>query len=188
MSRKRQEAPGRLELVREFVNTLDLESGEEELAAPRELDRWLRGHDLLEGGAKVGESDVERARTVREALRALLKENNGFDREPGTIETLHDAASRADVELTFDPAGSRLAPGAAGVDGALGRLLTIVHEAEHDGTWKRLKACPWHTCYYAFYDNTKNASGVWCTMEVCGNRAKAKAYRERQARSVHEAH
>jgi len=188
MSRKRQEAPGRLELVRKFVNTLDLEDDEEELGTPKQLDSWLRGHDLLDRGAKVGEGDVERAHEVREALRSLLKENNGFDREAGTIETLHAAADRADIALTFDPEGSTLAPTAPGVDGALGRLLTIVHEAEHDGTWKRLKACPWHTCYYAFYDNTKNASGVWCTMEVCGNRAKAKAYRERQARSVHEAH
>ena len=85
----------------------------------------------------------------------------------------------------FDEAtgASSLEPETPGSDGALGRLLTIVHEAEHEGTWPRLKACPWHTCHWAFYDNTKNASGVWCTMEVCGNRAKAKAYRERQARS-----
>jgi predicted RNA-binding Zn ribbon-like protein len=188
MSHKRQEAPGRLELVREFVNTLDLEDHEEELGNPKQLEAWMRGHELLERGAKVGEGDVEHAQEVREALRALLKANNGFDREPAAIETLHDAADRAAVALTFDPDGSQLAPAAPGVDGALGRLLTIVHEAEHDGTWQRLKACPWHTCYYAFYDNTKNASGVWCTMEVCGNRAKAKAYRERQARSVHQAH
>src|SRR6476659_8963348 len=100
---KRREAPGRLEVVRQFVNTLDLEEDEEEFGSPKQLDAWLRGHDLLDGGAKVGESDVERARAVREALRALLKENNGFDREPGAIEILHDAAGRADVELTFDP-------------------------------------------------------------------------------------
>jgi predicted RNA-binding Zn ribbon-like protein len=51
-----------------------------------------------------------------------------------------------------------------------------------------LKACPWHTCHWAFYDHTKNSGGVWCTMEVCGNRAKVKAYRERQARSAGSTH
>jgi predicted RNA-binding Zn ribbon-like protein len=183
MTHKRQEAPGQLELVREFVNTVDLEGDEEALASPAGLARWLRGHDLIEAGVEVGETDLERAIAVREALRSQLKAHNGSDRDPAAVATLHEAAGRAGIALRFDETGaSRLEPESPGTDGALGRLLTIVHEAEHEGTWPRLKACPWHTCYWAFYDNTKNASGVWCTMEVCGNRAKAKAYRERQAR------
>ena len=183
MTRKRQEAPGTLELVREFVNTADLEGEEEELASPAGLARWLRARDLLESDADVGEKDLQRAIAVREALRAQLKAHNGSDRDPEAVATLHEAANRAGIALTFDEAGaSRLEPRTPGADGAIGRLLTIVHEAEHEGTWARLKACPWHTCQWAFYDNTKNASGVWCTMEVCGNRAKAKAYRERHAR------
>ncbi len=183
MTHKRQEAPGRLELVREFVNTADLEGGDEEFASPAGLARWLQAHDLLEPDAEVGEKDLERAIAAREALRAQLKAHNGSDRDPGAVATLHEAANRAGIGLSFDEAGaSRLEPRTPGADGAIGRLLTIVHEAEHEGTWARLKACPWHTCQWAFYDNTKNASGVWCTMEVCGNRAKAKAYRERHAR------
>jgi predicted RNA-binding Zn ribbon-like protein len=183
MTRKRQEAPGRLELVREYVNTTDLEGGDEQLASPAGLARWLHAHDLLEPGAEVGEKDLERAIAVREALRAQLKAHNGADRDPEAVAALHEAANRAGIALTFDEAGaSSLEPRTPGADGAIGRLLTIVHEAEHEGTWPRLKACPWHTCQWAFYDNTKNASGVWCTMEVCGNRAKAKAYRERHAR------
>jgi len=183
MTHKRQEAPGRLELVREFVNTADLEGGDEELASPAGLARWLQAHDLLESDAEVGEKDLERAIAAREALRAQLKAHNGSDRDPEAVATLHEAANRAGIGLSFDDAGaSRLEPRTPGADGAIGRLLTIVHEAEHEGTWARLKACPWHTCQWAFYDNTKNASGVWCTMEVCGNRAKAKAYRERHAR------
>jgi predicted RNA-binding Zn ribbon-like protein len=183
MTHKRQEAPGTLELVREFVNTADLEQGEEELASRAGLARWLRAHDLLESDADVGEKDLERAIAVREALRAQLKAHNGSERDPEAVATLHEAANRAGIALTFDEAGdSHLEPRTPGADGAIGRLLTIVHEAEQHGTWARLKACPWHSCQWAFYDNTKNASGVWCTMEVCGNRAKAKAYRERHAR------
>jgi predicted RNA-binding Zn ribbon-like protein len=181
MGRKRQEAPGRLELVRQFVNSVDVEDGEEKLTDPGALGAWLREHDLLERGAEVGEEDLRRALAVREALRAQLAANNGQARDPGAVTTLQEAARRAGIGLRFAPDGSRLEPSAGGVDGALGRLLTVVHAAEHDGTWSRLKACPWHTCQWAFYDNTKNHSGVWCTMEVCGNRAKAKAYRERRA-------
>jgi predicted RNA-binding Zn ribbon-like protein len=183
MTRKRQDAPGRLELVRTFVNTLDIEDGVDEITDPAGLKRWLTERELLESGAKVGQEDVRRAREVREALRAQLRANNGGERDEAAVATLHAAARRAGVGLRFEPGGSRLEPEARGVDGALGRLLTIAHAAEHDGTWKRLKACPWDTCHWAFYDHTKNAGGVWCTMEVCGNRAKVKAYRERHARS-----
>jgi predicted RNA-binding Zn ribbon-like protein len=181
MSHKRQEAPGRLELVRQFVNTVDIEDGEETLTDPAALAAWLRESGLAERSAKVGEEELRRAIAVREALRAQLATNNGQERDPAAVATLHEAAGRAGIALRFEPEGSKLEPSATGVDGALGQLLTIVHAAESDGTWARLKACPWHTCRWAFYDNTKNHSGVWCTMEVCGNRAKAKAYRERRA-------
>ena len=49
-----------------------------------------------------------------------------------------------------------------------------------DGTWSRLKACRAGTCRWAFYDHTRNRSGVWCTMDVCGNRTKVRSFRERQ--------
>jgi predicted RNA-binding Zn ribbon-like protein len=50
-----------------------------------------------------------------------------------------------------------------------------------NGTWERLKACALHdTCEWAFYDWSKNRSGTWCDMKVCGNRSKARAYRERK--------
>ena len=60
-----------------------------------------------------------------------------------------------------------------------GRLLGIVARAQADGTWERMKACPWHTCHVAFYDHSRNRSRTWCSMEVCGNRAKAQTYRRR---------
>ena len=43
-----------------------------------------------------------------------------------------------------------------------------------DGTFARLKACREHTCEWAFYDHSRNRSATWCSMEVCGNRAKAR--------------
>jgi predicted RNA-binding Zn ribbon-like protein len=48
-----------------------------------------------------------------------------------------------------------------------------------EGTWERLKVCPAHDCLWAFYDSSRNRSGHWCSMKVCGNRAKARSYRER---------
>ena len=62
-------------------------------------------------------------------------------------------------------------------------IVAIVYEAMVDGTWERLKACPADDCHWAFYDHSKNRSGTWCTMDVCGNRAKVRAYRERRGRA-----
>ena len=80
------------------------------------------------------------------------------------------------------PAGQvALEPGAAGVDGALGRLVAIVATAMADGTWSRLKACQADRCGWAFYDHARNRSRRWCSMAVCGNRTKARSYRRRHA-------
>jgi predicted RNA-binding Zn ribbon-like protein len=182
MSGKRQEAPGELEQVRAFVNTVDIEDGEEQLTDAGALAGWLSAQGLLAEGARARDEDLRRALDVREALRALLLANNGGPPAPAAAAVLEESAERAGLALRFERGErSLLAPRAQGVDGALGRLAAIVHHAMRDGTWRRLKACPWHTCHWAFYDHTKNRSGVWCEMQVCGNRAKARAYRERHA-------
>jgi predicted RNA-binding Zn ribbon-like protein len=62
-------------------------------------------------------------------------------------------------------------------------IVAIVYEAMVDGTWERLKVCPADDCQWAFYDESKNRSGTWCDMAVCGNRAKVRAYRERRIRA-----
>jgi predicted RNA-binding Zn ribbon-like protein len=49
-----------------------------------------------------------------------------------------------------------------------------------DGTWTRLKACRNTACRYVFYDYSKNRSGTWCTMAICGNRLKTRKYRQRR--------
>ena len=115
----------------------------------------------------------------------LLSHNGDRSAPAAAYEALDDAVCRARVRLRFRPreagAAAALEAEASGVDGALGRILTIVHTAIEQGTWRRLKACREHGCEWAFYDHTKNRSGAWCNMGVCGNRAKARAYRERRA-------
>jgi predicted RNA-binding Zn ribbon-like protein len=181
---KQQQAPGDLEIVRTFVNTADLEEGEEQLSTPTALVSWLVAQGLAPVGTQASPEDLRRAVGVREALRGVLLSHNGGDQAaPGTYQALDDAVCRAQVRLRFreDAAAAALESEADGVDGAVGRILTIVHEAIAQGTWSRLKACREPSCEWAFYDHTKNRSGAWCNMGVCGNRAKARAYRERRA-------
>ena len=82
-----------------------------------------------------------------------------------------------------DDGGAELEPCRSGLDAAIGRLAAIVFEARVDGRWARLKACPADDCGWAFYDHSRNRSGTWCTMAVCGNRSKVRAYRRREGAS-----
>jgi predicted RNA-binding Zn ribbon-like protein len=177
-----QQAPGRLDLVREFVNSVDFESGEEDFASPELLRGWLAERDLMSADAEVTEGDVRRAIDVREGLRALLLANNGAELDSGAVERLDRAASRAGLRVFIVPGeGPCLAPDATGVDGALAELLGISARSVADGTWERFKACPRDVCRFAFYDRSKNRSKKWCDMDSCGNVEKARNYRKRHA-------
>ena len=177
-----QTAPGELERVRDFVNTFDVESGADELSSPEALRVWLHGHGLSPGRAAT-RADLVAARRLREAIRALLLENNGLSVRKEAALTLHRTAARAWVSLRFDSGGRvRLESAARGVDAALGRLVAIAASAMADGTWARLKACRADDCHWAFDDHARNHSRHWCSMAVCGNRTKARTYRQRHAR------
>jgi predicted RNA-binding Zn ribbon-like protein len=67
------------------------------------------------------------------------------------------------------------------VDALIAQLIGIILRAQIDGSWERLKICLADTCRWAFFDASKNRRGHWCSMEVCGNRVKNRAYRARQS-------
>lgn len=173
-------ASGPLARVQEFVNTYDVEGGADDLHDAGALRAWFAERGLLAPGEPVTESDLGRAAEVREALRSLLFANNGEPLDGAAVHTLNSASRNARLLVRFDDdGGSHLEPDASGVDGALGRLLSIVFASMEEGTWQRLKACRSDTCMWAYYDHSKNRSKAWCSMAVCGNRAKARTYRER---------
>jgi predicted RNA-binding Zn ribbon-like protein len=174
-------APQPLYLVQRFVNSVDLEDGDDELVDPDALRAWLAERGLMEADEPAGPADLRRALALREGLRAALMANNGMTPDPGKLEGLEAAAGRAGLRLRFGPDGDpRLEPQGGAVDGALAKLLAIVAAAVENGQWERLKACPRDPCFWAFYDRSKNRSGRWCRMEECGNIEKARAFRERK--------
>jgi predicted RNA-binding Zn ribbon-like protein len=175
-----QTAPAELELVREFVNTRDVEDDIDSLSSPAEAVAWLAAHGLDGGERSISEEERGRLVEVREALRALLLANNsGEPVPPAALETLNEQSAEAAVVLHFDPGGAALMTHCGGVDSAIARLLAIVHTSMNDRTWRRLKVCPADDCLWAFYDHSRNRSGTWCEMGKCGNRAKARGFRER---------
>jgi predicted RNA-binding Zn ribbon-like protein len=172
-------AEGSLRLVREFVNTRDIEAGTEALAEPGELSKWLRHNTLLVDDVPVGSVDLEHAVELREAVRELLSGEPVASRAAAGV--LSAAARRSRLRPEFTPSGGvRLVPAGGGADRALGALLVVITEAMADGRWRRLKVCRNDACRWAFFDASRAGAGKWCSMAVCGNRSKAAAWRARQ--------
>jgi predicted RNA-binding Zn ribbon-like protein len=168
------------DLIIDFVNTVDLRPYEEGLTTPAQLADWLVEHGLLAGRERATRADLDEALSVREALRDLLAAQNGLETDvAAATAVLDEAAGRARLTLRFSTGEATLEPAAAGVRGAIGRLLAEVSAGMADGTWSRMKACRADDCRWAFLDTAKNKSRAWCSMKSCGNRAKANAYRAR---------
>jgi predicted RNA-binding Zn ribbon-like protein len=94
------------------------------------------------------------------------------------MTTLDEATAIAGLVPRFGAEG--LVPTADGVRGAVGHVLAVAFLADLDGSWERFRECGSPDCRAVFYDRSKNRSGRWCTMAECGNRAKVRAYRERE--------
>lgn len=171
-------APGSLELVRLFENTLSLPDGPDELDTVEHAAAWCRRHGLP---AVAGNAELHRLRDFREALRDVLFANNGEGRSRDAWEGLRSFVAPARLMLAIESEGRlALRPSDPDCDGAIASLLARVHDALLEGTWPRLRACRKATCRYAYYDRTKNASRAWCSMATCGNQAKAQRRRHRE--------
>jgi predicted RNA-binding Zn ribbon-like protein len=171
-------APPPLRLVQAFVNTVDLEHGREWLGDSRALAAWARENGLVPRGTVFTQAELRAALELREAFRALLAANRDRGSDQAALEALADAADRARLTITFDDARDPvLEPRARGFDGVRGRLVSVAVTAMLDGSWERLKAC--RNCRWAFFDESKNRSARWCSMSLCGNRLKTRAYRQR---------
>ena len=116
----------------------------------------------------VGPAALRRAHAVRDELSELVVTGNAG-------EALEAAADRA--RLTLDLEAGELRPRASGVDGALGTILAALYDALHDGSWERFKAC--RNCGWAFWDESRNRSAAWCSMQLCGNRLKVRRHRDK---------
>jgi predicted RNA-binding Zn ribbon-like protein len=179
----RRPAPWPLALVQAFVNTFwDIDRhGADRLADPRALSEWLASRRLVETGLRFTRADLRLALDAREGLRALLLGNNGAAPDARRIEGLNTALRAPELFVKLRPSGPPdLAVERRGLDGALALIAGAVAVAQIDGTWWRLKACRGEHCGWAFYDHSRNQASNWCSMSVCGARAKARRYRRRR--------
>jgi predicted RNA-binding Zn ribbon-like protein len=177
-------APDDLELVRSFLSLHDHEDGNSDGLPPslESLRWWLGSRDLLAPGARVRDQDLAWALRVRDALTAKVRENMGEPRDPEATALLNRAAQETGLRVCFGCTdGDPIHVEAEGVRGAIGKILGSAFLAELDGRWERFRLCHDPGCTSVFFDRSKNKSGKWCSMASCGNRAKVRAFRARQA-------
>jgi hypothetical protein len=180
-------ADNRLAVALAFLNSRQLGGIADALVSPDTALRWLRG-DGFQGvdeslmelvpdmremvGAEVPNSeDVQTTRGVRDALLEWL---DGKPLDPRSVEGLRFGA---------DPAAGvpGLAPVRTGLLALAAHAYLVLAELHIAGKSQRLRRCEADDCRWVFYDRSRNQSKVWCDMSGCGSRAKARAYRERQA-------
>jgi len=151
------------DLIVRFINTLDVEAGTDVLDTVDAWQLWLSAQGLA-GLGRESARELEQARELRDDLRALASGARAQVRQVGIQVALTD---NGQVEL--------------GADTAVGLIAAASAKVAIEKRLDRVKICPADDCRWAFYDTSRNHSRQWCSMEVCGNRAKARAHRERSA-------
>jgi hypothetical protein len=146
-----------VDLLVDFLNTVNHETHVDLLDDPAAWFQWLAERGLDEGAGD--------ARAVRAALRAAV----------GDPTTPTSVSASATIEL---PAGGTPRLVARDVVGA---VLAAAQRLAVLDRWERVKICPADDCRWAFYDRSRNHSRTWCSMQVCGNREKARAWRGRRS-------
>jgi len=182
-------------LCLDFVNTVDnrpTERAQDLLETYADLALWSRQSGLLtsrEERALVGRARrapdnalkvLERARFLREALFAVFSRDN-----PSALDDLRKAlptAYRHPVlrsgqghELVWEDDPKAL-------DRTLGPVLRSAIELLTSKDLARVRVCGADTCDWLFLDESRSRSRQWCNMAVCGNRAKARRFYQRQRR------
>ena len=177
-------APDDLELVRSFLSLHDHEQGNPDGMPPslESLRWWLGARELVAHAEPVKDQDLAWALRVRDALTTKVRENMGEARDGDATALLNRAGEETGLRVCFGCTdGDAIHVTATGVRGAIGRILGSAFLAELDGRWERFRVCNDPGCSSVFFDRSKNKSGKWCSMSSCGNRAKVRAFRERQA-------
>ncbi|MEU3769610.1 CGNR zinc finger domain-containing protein [Amycolatopsis keratiniphila] len=170
-------APSGLALVQDFLNTkaiktygLDLLS-DADLARPwaaEALAEWSRARDSEAPEISLGPGDLRALRDLRASFVSLV---DGEDADLGK-------PVRADLALRDGVV--RLFPSGTGRQWLASALWTETLLAQQAGIWSRLKLCRLDGCRSAFYDVSRNNSGVWHDVRTCGNVANLRAARERK--------
>ena len=153
------------DLLVRFINTFDIDAGTDDLDTVDGWRSWLGAQGLGTCFGPEGTGDLKQARELRDDLRALASGEQWTRGRQVGIQ----------VALTVDGEVELSARTAVGFIAAAAAKVAIEKRLD------RVKICPADDCRWAFYDTSRNHSRQWCSMEVCGNRAKVRTHRQRHA-------
>jgi predicted RNA-binding Zn ribbon-like protein len=133
-------------------------------AQARSLREWLRGFVRARRGQRLGSGDLREL----EPLNRLLERDERFDQ---IVAGATGGASVLELETLrrWRSPESLLLPIGAGI----ARFLC-------NEDFEYVKACEGATCTLLFVDRTRGRARRWCSMAICGNRAKQAAHRNRR--------
>lgn len=181
------DTPAGVDLLREFINTRNIEAGTDRLGSAAAAESWLLEHGLVGEGEATPEADLPRLTRLRENLRSLTLQNAGHEGGTSAEGAITDLGRQARLVVEYHEGRPALVPAEPGIDGAIAILLAQLHDAVVSGEWQRLKACGNDACQWAYYDRSRNGSRRWCDSQSCGNLMAARAYRHRQRQSRSDA-
>lgn len=185
-------------LAMDFLNSVAMPAGEriEWLANGADLVNWLRQAGVIDANiAKRFRSENTRAlddvaaeaRGLREWLCSFVQQHAGKPLRQNVLEELeplNQLLARDGIYFQIG-AGDGNAPSMQPMRRweKPEELLLPIAEAIGDlvchADFSLIRRCENTTCTLMFYDRTKSHARRWCSMAVCGNRAKAAAHRAR---------
>jgi hypothetical protein len=174
------QAPGGLGMVQDLLNTLSAGKPRKAdlLATLPDAQQWA--NELTEGWHTLTGEPTPSITLDEEGLRALRDYRQALtDAATGDGAPVVVLSAASELELRSDGV-VRLAPRGSGWRYLISLLLAIEWQAQAEDTRRRLKVCRNPRCRVAFYDRSRNNSGVWHDVRTCGNAANLRAHRERQ--------
>lgn len=189
-------APDGLGLVQDLLNTVDA-------GVPRQPDllgdltsatrwandataRWSAATGRPVAGIVLDSAGLRNLRTFRERLWQEIDSRLRVEADPGhpvsgPADVIPTVSRAAGAVLRLDGTGAvHLEPAGTGADLLVSVLLSALFEAQLGDVRRRLKTCRNPRCRVAFFDRSRNNSGVWHSVRVCGQPANLRAHRARR--------
>jgi hypothetical protein len=179
-----REAPAGLALVQELLNTRPtLTYGPDLLALPDDAQLWLT--DAVATWSRVSGLPAPVLLLSSTDMRSLRRLRSTFENVilAGGRNQPDGALPPADVPVSLVPDTDgwvRIVPAGRGTRWLASALWAEALLAQQAGLWVRLKLCHNADCRAAFFDTSRNNSGVWHDVSTCGNTANLRAFRERK--------
>jgi predicted RNA-binding Zn ribbon-like protein len=176
--------PGSLSMAFAITGAPFDESRFETLRNPEDLGRWA-GAILDVPRINASTSDLTQAKRLRSAIwggvDAVI---DGLHPAAADRHVLNEAAGQAPLRPHLEPDGSstwlRPVTPAAVLSSVASDAIDVISGPRA----ARLKRCQGLNCAIPFLDTSRPGTRRWCSMERCGNRAKARTHYQRQRQEV----